>query len=131
MTASELRISDWSADVCSSDLRAAVSTALRGCVLRVACQEEPAHAAPVLASRPGSSGSGVRSSPHHGARCGTGSLSHRAAATAFARPEHRRVHRVAHPSVRLSRSEERRVGKECVLTCRALCSPYHYKTKKK
>src|SRR6056297_3692684 len=29
------------------------------------------------------------------------------------------------------RSEERRVGKECVSTCRSRWSPYHYKTKKK
>src|SRR3546814_11711549 len=29
-----------------------------------------------------------------------------------------------------NRSEERRVGKECVSTCRSLWSPYHYKTKK-
>src|SRR3546814_16123129 len=27
------------------------------------------------------------------------------------------------------RSEERRVGKECVSTCRSRCSPYHYKKK--
>src|SRR3546814_20725158 len=27
------------------------------------------------------------------------------------------------------RSEERRVGKECVSTCRSRGSPYHYKTK--
>src|SRR3546814_15352830 len=30
-----------------------------------------------------------------------------------------------------SRSEERRVGKECVSTCRSRWSPYHYKKKKK
>src|SRR3546814_12384695 len=29
-----------------------------------------------------------------------------------------------------SRSEERRVGKECVSTCRLRWSPYHYKKKK-
>src|SRR3546814_17568787 len=29
------------------------------------------------------------------------------------------------------RSEERRVGKECVSTCRSRWSPYHYKTKRK
>src|SRR3546814_13790452 len=29
------------------------------------------------------------------------------------------------------RSEERRVGKECVRTCRSRWSPYHYKKKKK
>src|SRR3546814_20320291 len=30
---------------------------------------------------------------------------------------------------RLRRSEERRVGKECVSTCRSRWSPYHYKKK--
>src|SRR3546814_15943709 len=30
----------------------------------------------------------------------------------------------------LVRSEERRVGKECVSTCRSAWSPYHYKKKK-
>src|SRR3546814_20872654 len=29
-----------------------------------------------------------------------------------------------------SRSEERRVGKECVSTCRSRWSPYHYKKKR-
>src|SRR3546814_14828012 len=29
-----------------------------------------------------------------------------------------------------ARSEERRVGKECVSTCRSRWSPYHYKKKK-
>src|SRR3546814_14145600 len=29
----------------------------------------------------------------------------------------------------LNRSEERRVGKECVSTCRSRWSPYHYKKK--
>src|SRR3546814_11898803 len=30
----------------------------------------------------------------------------------------------------IDRSEERRVGKECVSTCRSRWSPYHYKKKK-
>src|SRR3546814_18576822 len=30
----------------------------------------------------------------------------------------------------LGRSDERRVGKECVSTCRSRWSPYHYKKKK-
>src|SRR3546814_13187054 len=30
----------------------------------------------------------------------------------------------------INRSEERRVGKECVSTCRSRCSPYHSKTNK-
>src|SRR3546814_16416535 len=32
-------------------------------------------------------------------------------------------------ATRLLRSEERRVGKECVSTCRSRWSPYHYKKK--
>src|SRR3546814_5750328 len=73
-TAYEMRISDWSSDVCSSDLG------------------EPAEI-------------GVRP-------------------VAFA-PEHRReaVQPGAQPGE--GRSEERRVGKECVSTCRSRWPPYH------
>src|SRR3546814_19703807 len=63
-TAYEMRISDWSSDVCSSDLR--VTGAYR---FRI---------------RPGD------------------------------------------PILFQHRSEERRVGKECVSTCRSRWSPYHY-----
>src|SRR3546814_1935818 len=69
-TAYEMRISDWSSDVCSSDLQLAVD-------------------------------------------------------------ELRRLHLViarlvqAGAQIGLQRSEERRVGKECVSTCRSRWSPYH------
>src|SRR3546814_13717508 len=33
------------------------------------------------------------------------------------------------PSIPINRSEERRVGKECVSTCRSWVSPYHLKEK--
>src|SRR3546814_15747338 len=33
------------------------------------------------------------------------------------------------PGCSIARSEERRVGKECVSTCRSRWSPYHYKKK--
>src|SRR3546814_20429970 len=33
------------------------------------------------------------------------------------------------PGGEILRSEERRVGKECVSTCRSRCAPYHYKKK--
>src|SRR3546814_13818220 len=36
----------------------------------------------------------------------------------------------AHPE-EARRTEERRVGKECVSTCRSRCSPYHEKKKKR
>src|SRR3546814_5251199 len=82
-TAYEMRISDWSSDVCSSDL----STGRR----RTAWQREE--------------------------------LQGLAPAPPAWQP-------VAAPSRQLrgsrgSRSEERRVGKECVSTCRYRWSPYH------
>src|SRR3546814_7759776 len=72
-TAYEMRISDWSSDVCSSDL------------LPAPAARTPCHA-PALQAPPG-------------------------------------ARRNAPP--RPVRSEERRVGKECVSTCRSRWSPYH------
>src|SRR3546814_12713129 len=87
-----MRISDWSSDVCSSDLL-----------------------------------------PRHlSLFCGG-----TAAPEAWLRPDRRRADalrralRARHPGRQLvgitwrSRSEERRVGKECVSTCRSRWSPYH------
>src|SRR3546814_9107597 len=77
-TAYEMRISDWSSDVCSSDLGG-------------------------WASRPApGNGGGWRNAKaaRHGRR----------------RNARQRTER---------RSEERRVGKECVSTCRSRWSPYH------
>src|SRR3546814_3187680 len=72
-TAYEMRISDWSSDVCSSDLKPA--------------QDQP-----------GTAGIGQRLQP---------------------------VERVGIARQDMQRSEERRVGKECVSTCRSRWSPYH------
>src|SRR3546814_5304621 len=79
-TAYEMRISDWSSDVCSSDLLAAhQAAAIPGTFLYcVHCQ---------FAGRPAPS-------PY--------------------------LFYLVH-----DRSEERRVGKECVSTCRSRWSPYH------
>src|SRR3546814_12569043 len=82
-TAYEMRISDWSSDVCSSDL----------------CK-------PGLAPR--------RS---------------RALTPSLAGSTERRGDAPRAPAT-YQRSEERRVGKECVSTCRSRWSPYHYKKKK-
>src|SRR3546814_2116329 len=74
-TAYEMRISDWSSDVCSSDLAIGPGRASLGFDRREKlCQDR---SLPVAASR------------------------------------------------RRWRSEERRVGKECVSTCRSRWSPYH------
>src|SRR3546814_3379392 len=88
-TAYEMRISDWSSDVCSSDL------SLSEVVL--------------------------------GALWGT------AVATVFLTPAWRHVAETSLASnwmivsilLLAFRSEERRVGKECVSTCRSRWSPYH------
>src|SRR3546814_16562080 len=75
-TAYEMRISDWSSDVCSSDLNAALAEI------------------------------GVRQRAPDRTRRG--------------KQPPRRIRSAG-------RSEERRVGKECVSTCRSRWSPYHYK----
>src|SRR3546814_15651379 len=77
-----MRISDWSSDVCSSDLRTAGSRL-----------------------------------PPSTCPCWTRSTSSTGSRSACSAPTPR------------GRSEERRVGKECVSTCRSRWSPYHYKKK--
>src|SRR3546814_5858123 len=85
-TAYEVRISDWSSDVCSSDLR-------NGRGRRVGTHPRLLRTPP-----PGSTASGPSPARRSAAR------------------------RHSHGS---SRSEERRVGKEGVSTCRYRWSPYH------
>src|SRR3546814_1645824 len=87
-TAYEMRISDWSSDVCSSDLRAA------SCRLSV----KPKSLRVVSSSVP------------------SASIHAKILETMSVVTELR-------PSA--DRSEERRVGKECVSKCRSRWSPYH------
>src|SRR3546814_16328198 len=94
-----MRISDWSSDVCSSDLRIVVSSG----------QIEVASAVssnPVMLMSPGTS------SPLRGA-------TETVAAAMSSLPA----------KIAVGRSEERRGGKEGVSTCRSRCAPYHYKHK--
>src|SRR3546814_3642876 len=90
-TAYEMRISDWSSDVCSSDLRAAPMPI--GTEIRMPTTVE-ATVMVRLSSMPWAM------SPQRLVKSGT-----------------------RKPST--NRSEERRVGKECVSTCRSRWSPYH------
>src|SRR3546814_9249388 len=94
-TAYEMRISDWSSDVCSSDLH----------VIGAADKAERMQVQAV----------GDRTRHHVDPAVGHLQL---AAAQIVAER-----HRVS-PDLRI-RSEERRVGKECVSTCRSRWSPYH------
>src|SRR3546814_4569032 len=103
-TAYEMRISDWSSDVCSSDLRAARISGLAKTIARA----WPA-AGNVRSSMP----SKVTLKPDW-----------------FVSPN------TVMPVVSLfsrtfssGRSEERRVGKECVSTCNSRRAPYPYKKK--
>src|SRR3546814_9918543 len=82
-TAYEMRISDWSSDVCSSDLRLLLE-----------------HDLDIEADENNQGKTTERAGPGKAARQAAGYGMRR-------------------------RSEERRVGKECVNTCRSRWSPYH------
>src|SRR3546814_7330676 len=92
-TAYEMRISDWSSDVCSSDLE------------KYRCRRSP-----LWPALPGS-GAAVRSGRRETAPQARQRRWPLRGATAANSTSHR--------------SEERRVGKECVSTCRSRWSPYH------
>src|SRR3546814_2293687 len=104
-TAYELRISDWSSDVCSSDLRGEFGAGQdHGGGART--QGQGGH----LALEIGLGGVGAGHPLH---RLLVGQVRGLAV-------DHQRVLDLA----ALDRSEERRVGKECVSTCRSRWSPY-------
>src|SRR3546814_1683650 len=88
-TAYDMRISDWSSDVCSSDLFGRAS------------------------------GGGKRNPPQGGG----GTAERQPSRRGFIAYPKLTVGRLA--SLFLGRSEERRVGKECVSTCRSRWTPYH------
>src|SRR3546814_17273884 len=105
-----MRISDWSSDVCSSDLGT------------VTPEDAVAYAARILQDQ-------LQlfvnfEEPAQGASAPIGL----AAAPAEAEAESGQINRYLLKTVdelELSRSEERRVGQECVSTCRSRWPPYH------
>src|SRR3546814_17690777 len=100
-----MRISDWSSDVCSSDLVSPPFGTSKGMHMKV-----DADAAGLDATRLG------RIAEHlEGAYLGPGKIAGAQVA----------VLRHGELAYFESRSEERRVGKECVSTCRSRWSPYH------
>src|SRR3546814_17872528 len=102
-TAYEMRISDWSSDVCSSDLDIECVPHQRHAIRGIESLQKnmpPIRLAIAIAV------------PQQNDAVGRGRIS-----TGFA---HQEIHDNA------GRSEERRVGKECVSTCRSRWSPYHY-----
>src|SRR3546814_11621098 len=99
-----MRISDWSSDVCSSDLL--LGRAGAGLGLAVI-------ATPVALIIPFVDPGDAKS-----AQCGPVLAGARASAQRTTKGD-------ARDDVGKGRSEERRVGKECVSTCRSRWSPYH------
>src|SRR3546814_3824762 len=113
-TAYELRISDWSSDVCSSDLHGLPPGDRRqfGKHLRALGRLRRCHRA---ADHPSLDAVEDRRHPEEV----EGDVE------AIAGIESRPVRAIGRDIIRLAgRSEERRVGKECVSTCRSRWSPY-------
>src|SRR3546814_5354228 len=100
-----MRISDWSSDVCSSDLKACAKTGKRNMTNVV-----------VIGSQWGDEGKGKI----------VDWLSERADIVVRFQGGHNAGHTLVIDGVSYKlRSEERRVGKECVSTCRSRWSPYN------
>src|SRR3546814_13221219 len=102
-----MRISDWSSDVCSSDLDEQIAVRIIG--------RNGARAAVDFRQR------------HAGIdqiAVGLGKAKFGLALAVIARNQD--AQGIVGKGIR---SEERRVGKECVSTCSSRCSPHHYKKK--
>src|SRR3546814_17970643 len=100
-----MRISDWSSDVCSSDLDRNR-------------QAEPPVVAEAVAAR-----------PHHQRVGLVADGGEEIAGSADGHRHQERIHVVVEALRQGGRSEERRVGKECVSTCKSRWSPDHEKKK--
>src|SRR3546814_11522744 len=134
-----MRISDWSSDVCSSDLIAPVALhrrhhgggrhpasgrigqtqyLQRSCTVR-----QPANEAAFLQAGDQPVDAGLRLEAQ--------GLLHFLERRRHAVARQPRIDEEQEFGLFLRRSEERRVGKECVSTCRSRWSPYHEKKKNK
>src|SRR3546814_3200003 len=100
-TAYEMRISDWSSDVCSSDLRRLAADERLAGVARFLLDDTVYIHQSRLNYKPGFQGKEF-----------------------YWHSDFETWH-VEDGMPRMRRSEERRVGKECVSTCRSRWSPYH------
>src|SRR3546814_15120872 len=114
-TAYEMRISDWSSDVCSSDLakRAASLRASARTVLHAKARRRPLYPAPNRSPAK----AGVQGRNHHARR-------RLISAAARRRADDARVVPSAEPATNHVSSEESRLGKECLLTCSYRSQPH-------
>src|SRR3546814_3360834 len=105
-----MRISDWSSDVCSSDLRSIVPVIDADGKLVLTKDEHP---------RPETTREGLAALKPAFAQIADMPID--ANGNTF-----RKIINQVYPDLKIeARSEERRVGKECVSTCRSRWSPYH------
>src|SRR3546814_17221106 len=118
-----MRISDWSSDVCSSDLETERLEVARNHLHRRDAarlhggDEVGARSEGEVAGAPEAKPGGIGEVAHRGG-AGRGDVDDAGVGQRILQPQ-------ACP-----RSEERRVGKECVSTCRSRWSPYPYKKTK-
>src|SRR3546814_1540143 len=103
-TAYEMRISDWSSDVCSSDLACPTSTLMEKSVIEMGQAEH----------------SIITTCAYCGVGCSFKAEMKGQEVVRMVPWKDGQANR-GHSC----RSEERRVGKECVSTCRSRWSPYH------
>src|SRR3546814_9039431 len=103
-TAYEMRISDWSSDVCSSDLRVSSQRS------RQSAGKKPTPA---------------RAMTRNGSSMLTRAPLYLATEGDYSPKDRREIASHRRCGKPKGRSEERRVGKECVSTCRSRWSPYH------
>src|SRR3546814_12488547 len=126
-----MRISDWSSDVCSSDLNRdsakPVATWLDPSQT-VSQAKKPANTMPAKA--PAANPSATLSVLMVTAKPITAATSIMPSEPRLITPDFSLISRPSAASIS-GRSEERRVGKECVSTCRSRWSQYHEKKKKK
>src|SRR3546814_20014980 len=124
-----MRIRDWTSDVCSSDLKQAER--------RGGLDEAGEKAALPLGRMFGNIGRcaaifAAERKPLHEPQDNEQDRrrdAYRRVAGQDADEEGRQAHQAPRPEKRIFRSEERRVGKACVSTCRSRWSRYHYKKK--
>src|SRR3546814_17540592 len=109
-----MRISDWSSDVCSSDLAiSCASSRKRSCCVSQLSASRSSLAQKQAASSRSTSSAGVTAVGAARRILASSKLQKRPSSYSMA-----------------TRSEESRVGKESVSTCRSRWSPYHEKKKK-
>src|SRR3546814_14554839 len=117
-----MRISDWISDVCSSDLLALCKQQPRFDAVEIACsrchrfdirREHPQKIERLMRLRRGESGAAIGGERLAAARPDVDAEIVEAVVPIGEQREHGAI-----------RSEERRVGKECVSTCRSRGSPY-------